>query len=166
VLRRLLTLLSAASLVLCVATCVLWVRSYRKSDAVVLVGPSGHHGVQWVSGLLLLGSDDAGGTRRELRVDSWDAGGADARFGSGRLARLGFASERVASPGVSAWRCSTPLWSVAAVLSALAARAAIASAATRRRARRTGLCPACGYDLRASPERCPECGTAPAAADV
>jgi hypothetical protein len=33
---------------------------------------------------------------------------------------------------------------------------------SRRERKRKGLCLSCGYDLRVSPERCPECGAVPA----
>jgi hypothetical protein len=56
-----------------------------------------------------------------------------------------------------------PSWLPVAVLAALAGPLLVW---VRRRDRVHDLtkgsrCPACGYDLRATPERCPECGTAP-----
>jgi hypothetical protein len=53
----------------------------------------------------------------------------------------------------------TPIW-----LMMLPFALAFAAAGWRlkrpQRRRRAGLCPSCGYDVRATPERCPECGFA------
>jgi hypothetical protein len=60
-------------------------------------------------------------------------------------------------PGPSTSRVVVPLWFLAVVFSILPALRLRAIARTRGRRRRQ-LCIECGYDLRATPERCPECG--------
>jgi hypothetical protein len=54
-----------------------------------------------------------------------------------------------------------PLWLPVLVFGVLPARRVLRRRRDRNR-RRAGHCPACGYDLRATPGRCPECDTVPA----
>jgi hypothetical protein len=53
-----------------------------------------------------------------------------------------------------------PCWSLAALLAFVPAFAGIRGW-IKRRELQPGACPSCGYDMRATPDRCPECGQTP-----
>lgn len=64
-------------------------------------------------------------------------------------------------PTVPFWLVRIPFWMLAVTTGMLPGiRLAVAANHLwrERRVRSIGLCPGCGYDLRATPEQCPECG--------
>jgi hypothetical protein len=185
--RRLLNIVAAVSMLLWAAAMVLWARSYRGTDMVgrrglSIVGEASitepFHQAASSSGRIRIESGQHTAyppreflTRPQRNAPLWSWG---LGLGPNNLAsaepqvrsfwnRLGFG---VYSGG--SWASfyderyegvMVPWYSVALLL-ALGPLAWLVSAGRHRRRRRAGWCVACGYDLRASPERCPECGTA------
>jgi hypothetical protein len=191
--RRLFNLAAAVSLVLCVATAALWVRSYQSQGWVKWkrCGSSHCYG-------LLFGSYPG---RLAIEIE-WQA--ADAR----PLQRWGAIRPPMsAEPGYRSWSGDTPAstdtydtyamtlpqrpdlrqfagiawyadhsytssWNLLVphryVMLAAAALPLhwlwLACQATRRV--RGNACVVCGYDLRATPDRCPECGAVPKGAST
>jgi hypothetical protein len=84
--------------------------------------------------------------------------------------RLGFAARRftwesgVGRPMSEMRIVAVPYWFLLALATPLPARWFLRGLRSRRRRRlaAAGRCTACGYDLRGTPDRCPECGATPA----
>jgi hypothetical protein len=187
--RRLFTLCSALSLLLCVAVCVLWVRSHlvgeqlrwesETTDPPTVVwawsfaSDGGRAGVYFKrEHVLSLSPQEYAGWRRMYQRypprTGWRREPLNLARPPGFLG-FGFLYENPGFQDVWAKRAAVeadeflltaPYWFLT-LLSLSPPLVYIAARRRRRRQRRRhGLCLSCGYDLRASPERCPECGTA------
>ena len=162
--RHLLNLLTALSLLLCVAVCVLWVRSYWVPESVSYWGNAHVLGLYSSKGraALTLATGTIGPAERE-------AGGYGLRYKVVNppsvitAGRWGFVIRRIPVSG-GTWSGTLHMVVVHDWLP-VAAAALLPGAwlfrRVRMRNRRPGLCTICGYDLRATPGRCPECGAAP-----
>jgi hypothetical protein len=62
--------------------------------------------------------------------------------------------------GFESLRATCPWWFAIALPALLPAAWLLEFAVRRAKRRKPGQCTVCGYDLRESPDRCPECGTA------
>ena len=167
--RRLLNVLTVLSLVLCVAVCVLWVRSYRGGATLTWAGAGRWRFVTVYPGYLIAGdapelSGSGGGFRCLPRaIEMTIAWPRPTR--SYTAAGVGYVTSAIPGGGADRY-LAVPFWMLATLLAPLPAVRAGASAIRWLRVRTaadrfsTGHCAGCGYDLRATPDRCPECGAA------
>jgi hypothetical protein len=144
--HHLFTLCAAVSLLLCVAVCVLWVRSISRADQVWIVPRR--------EGVMLIAGSQAG---------SVGVGWLQPHAGPGVHLKTRPAEKRMRWFGFSVtdasiWKVIVPHWTLAIGFAAIPAGWLLNA---RRSPARLGEghCRRCGYDLRASPERCSECGT-------
>lgn len=181
------TLCSALSLLSCVALCTLWVRSHFVADRLTFIGAVGERRsdlTDFVSygGTLLVYRDQivfpaaerdafvarathgrtAGMWGWHVSRNSYAAGYQQGRPNFPRD-WFGAATERHAGGwrigGLSSVRRTVRVPHAVVVLALLVCPALSARRLLRDRHRKSaGRCPACGYDLRTTPDRCLECG--------
>ncbi len=179
--------LAAISLLLLIATTILWMRGRTMGETFIFRGTTG--GPPWTLRFVQVWSCD-GGLRfliGRMDNDQWPpfsqtAGVPDPFYShgtydpgpkpypinrfEGRAWTQGgfeFFKRDYAIPGYGDWQRSVtaPCWFFILILTIapLLQLRQLKRAMIRRRRRKHGLCQVCGYDLRATPDRCPECGT-------
>jgi hypothetical protein len=154
-------------LLLAVATAVLWVRSYWWADLISCTREQGYY-------VDLSADTEPGAVSVWLNMSlaphiaepGWFV---DARL-YGTMRPMLLPKEYPVFSGAFEWRSyrlygdrttwtiGCPFWALLALF-VCAGIVPMVPRLRRARRRHAGLCGTCGYDLRASPERCPECGT-------
>jgi hypothetical protein len=181
--RRLFTLLSALSLLLCVGTCVMWVRSRKNTNNLSYGWVDGRGEYRWVGIESIEGrvAIEREGEDAQLAAGwPWDRVrrklmGWEYFHGESDMSSEGFddlpqklgvrygtrAQFTFNPPQTMMIRTMLFPWVyVTAMATVCPALLCLRNLTSSRRGKR-GLCPVCGYDLRATPDRCPECGMLP-----
>ena len=181
--RRLFASVSALSLILCLAAVGLWVRSYwrsetiRRIDELVLTRPKTSinaddpngagavisHG--WIA--FWWSTFDPHEEGLVVQRSRWQRSSSSSKLKMplerrSLLELPGLRFDRETGPSYGGTRMTVvrlvaQIWMLAIPFALLPAAWILHRGRTRDQ-RRTGHCQACGYDLRASPGRCPECG--------
>jgi hypothetical protein len=186
--------LAPLSLLLCVVTVALWVRSYMTADATWFQTPgacAGHLISSHGDFILAFGRETeiySGWWKPGVFAHSFPSVGPSFTYNVGRqdggsiYSRLGLIRAMTELPQAtndpnlqkfltttSTFRCIfVPHWLLLAAFVYVPTRWVwdFCRNYNPRRNRGDGLCIRCGYDLRATPDRCPECGTVPSKAKI
>ena len=164
-LRRLITILSGLSLVLCIATGAMWVRSYWVQEAIVWTGDSQELSAESTAGhvAVCIASYTSAGVHGFMYQSDASSGRgiadiADLR-NAWRIAGVVWQGKTDMLSGTASFRLLlVPFWLIGA-LTLLLPTIWVRQRLKRRFNRTMNHCQVCGYDLRATPDRCPECGT-------
>ena len=166
--RSFFTVLAALSALLCVATVAMWITVWRTGGVLWISCATSTTGAEFEFVVypkdLLLGFYRPGrrGVYNKTGLHgAWYSGPSGVSVVLPEHAFLGFAGgttpDSIAGGGVL-YRLDLPYWFIAALTGVLPE----IRLCKRRRPFGPGYCARCGYDLRATPDRCPECGTVPA----
>jgi hypothetical protein len=149
---RLLTLVAATGLLMAIATAALWLRSAvaPQVDFFIVISPSRNYGLGTEHGAII--------GFLQLEQPQYRSNVAS----DIQVVRAGFRYLRMTSDGMRRYNLVVPFWFLTVVWLVPPLLWVVRRNRIGRR-RRNRLCVICGYDLRASSDRCPECGTAIAA---
>jgi len=147
---------------------VFWVRSYRTVSLFGYIGKvapdSLEHDYYFSSKTGCIAyvwlHQPAHGIRPQLGIQEFPVSGASPS--SVHVLGFGYQKYSTSAPSFSfGWHeLIVPYWFISLTLAAIAI-GGFRNEVRRRRGMRPGLCAFCGYDLRATPDRCPECGAIP-----